>query len=222
MTEAEWLACADPGKMLEVVRGRLSARKLRLFACACCRRIWELLEKPLSRKAVELAEKHAEGRGWASQLAAVRRELIMEPTGPYFNIPCSAALRTSERQAFQAASQTAWTAAHARAWQHSQGKWLHDERELIRREEQAAQCVLLRDLVRSPANSEAAAPGRRSPTAMSLAQSIYEEHAFDRLPILADALEDAGCGNAELVGHLREPGPHVRGCWALDLILGKQ
>jgi len=54
-----------------------------------------------------------------------------------------------------------------------------------------------------------------------LATSIYEQRAFHRLPLLADALEDAGCTDAELLGHLRGPGPHVRGCWALDLVLGK-
>jgi hypothetical protein len=54
-----------------------------------------------------------------------------------------------------------------------------------------------------------------------LAQAIYDERAFDRLPILADALLDAGCDNEELLAHLRSEGPHVRGCWAVDLILGK-
>ncbi len=55
-----------------------------------------------------------------------------------------------------------------------------------------------------------------------LAAAVYEERAFDRLPLLADALEDAGCTNAELLGHLRGPGPHARGCRALDLLLGKE
>jgi len=54
-----------------------------------------------------------------------------------------------------------------------------------------------------------------------LATTIYEERAFDRLPILADALEEAGYDSAELLAHLRGPGRHVRGCWALDLLLGK-
>ena len=55
----------------------------------------------------------------------------------------------------------------------------------------------------------------------SLAESIYTDRAFDRLPILADALEAAGCTNADILGHCRGPGPHVRGCWVVDLILGK-
>ena len=57
---------------------------------------------------------------------------------------------------------------------------------------------------------------------VKLAQVIYDEHAFDRMPELADALEDAGCTNAEILAHCRQPGPHVRGCWALDLVLGKE
>jgi hypothetical protein len=57
---------------------------------------------------------------------------------------------------------------------------------------------------------------------LHLATAIYEESAFDRLPILADALEEAGCTDVELLGHLRGPGPHVRGCWVVDLITGKK
>jgi hypothetical protein len=59
-------------------------------------------------------------------------------------------------------------------------------------------------------------------TIPKLALAIYEERAYERLPILADALEDAGCSDPDLLGHLRSQGPHVRGCWALDLVLGKE
>ena len=62
---------------------------------------------------------------------------------------------------------------------------------------------------------------RLTSTAVTLARSIYAERAFDRLPILADALEDAGCDAADLLAHCRGDGPHVRGCWAVDLVLGK-
>ncbi len=55
----------------------------------------------------------------------------------------------------------------------------------------------------------------------ALARSIYDDRAFDRLPVLADALEDAGCTDAAILDHCRGPGPHVRGCWVVDLILGK-
>jgi hypothetical protein len=58
-------------------------------------------------------------------------------------------------------------------------------------------------------------------TVQQLAESIYSDRAFDRLQVLADALEEAGCDNADILAHCRSPGPHVRGCWVVDLILGK-
>ena len=66
-------------------------------------------------------------------------------------------------------------------------------------------------------------PSWRTSTALALAKGIYDERAFDRLPILADALQDAACNNEDLLNHLRDAAaPHVRGCWALDLVLGKE
>jgi hypothetical protein len=55
-----------------------------------------------------------------------------------------------------------------------------------------------------------------------MASRIYAEGAFDRLPILADALEETGCTDAELLGHLRGPGPHTQGCWVVDVLLGRK
>lgn len=62
----------------------------------------------------------------------------------------------------------------------------------------------------------------RSETATALAAGIYEERAFDRLPILADALEEAGCDHPDVLNHLRGSGPHARGCWVVDGVLGKE
>jgi hypothetical protein len=61
-----------------------------------------------------------------------------------------------------------------------------------------------------------------TPTVETLATTIYDQRAFDRLPILADALEEAGCTDADILSHCRQPGVHVRGCWVVDLILGKE
>jgi hypothetical protein len=66
------------------------------------------------------------------------------------------------------------------------------------------------------------APAWRTPAVLALARSAYEERSFEDLPLLADALEEAGCTDPKILTHLREQGPHVRGCWALDLILGKE
>jgi hypothetical protein len=86
------------------------------------------------------------------------------------------------------------------------------------------QCDLLRDVLGNPfrlARINQACLTWNDGTIPKLAQGIYDDRAFDRLPILADALEDAGCDNADILAHCRGPGPHVRGCWVVDLILGK-
>jgi len=87
--------------------------------------------------------------------------------------------------------------------------------------ERPKQSALLRDIFGNPFRPVTINPDWRTLTVVSLAQAIYDEHAFDRLPILADALEDAGCDNADILNHCRQPGEHVRGCWAVDLVLGK-
>ena len=84
--------------------------------------------------------------------------------------------------------------------------------------------ALLRDIVGNPFRPAAVDPTVlrwHGDAAARLAGAVYAEGAFDRLPVLADMLEQAGCADAGLLGHLRAPGPHVRGCWALDLVLGK-
>ncbi|HJZ55783.1 MAG TPA: hypothetical protein VKE74_12520 [Gemmataceae bacterium] len=64
-------------------------------------------------------------------------------------------------------------------------------------------------------------PAWLTSTVVQLAEGIYADRAFDRLPILADALQDAGCENPEILAHCRGPSPHARGCWVVDLLLGK-
>ena len=86
------------------------------------------------------------------------------------------------------------------------------------------QARLLRDIVGSPFRLHSIAPAWlawNDGAIRKMVQAIYDTRAFDRLPLLADALEDAGCTDADLLGHCRGPGPHVRGCWVVDLLLGK-
>ncbi|MBL8793270.1 MAG: hypothetical protein JNM56_05145 [Planctomycetia bacterium] len=80
----------------------------------------------------------------------------------------------------------------------------------------------LRDVFGNPFQPMTVDPAWRTSTVSSLAQAIYHERAFDRLPILGDALEDTGCDNADILNHCRQPGDHVRGCWCVDLLLGKR
>jgi hypothetical protein len=84
-----------------------------------------------------------------------------------------------------------------------------------------AVCGLARDVVGNPFRPVALNPSWLTETVVALATGVYTGRAFDRMPILADALEEAGCDNADVLNHCRGEGPHVRGCWVVDLVLGK-
>jgi hypothetical protein len=80
----------------------------------------------------------------------------------------------------------------------------------------------LREILGNPFLPVAIDPIWHTPQALALARTAYEERRFEDLPLLADALEEAGCTDAAILAHLRGPGPHVRGCWVVDLVLGKE
>ena len=92
----------------------------------------------------------------------------------------------------------------------------------VRFAEEAVHASLLRDIFGNPFRSTTLEPSLLTPEIVALARTIYEQRALSRIPDLADALEAAGCMDAEVLGHLREPGPHVKGCWVVDLVLGKK
>lgn len=246
VTEAEWLTCADPQRMMDALQGGISLRKLRLFSVACCRQVWHLLLDDRSRHAVEIAEQLADGLASEADADAAG-EVAAEVDG--HNLPGIPA-------------ELSWRAANAAAhllplpeemwqlrlvWQEvatvlegdqiiREGgspemldAWSEQSVESGRTmgwtttQPDAIMAELLREVIGPwPSNPVAVDPGWQSATVVALAQAIYKERAFDRLPILADALEDAGCTNAEILSHCRGPGPHGRGCWVVDMILGKE
>jgi hypothetical protein len=234
MTEAEWLACDDPRSLLEFLRGRTSARKLRLFACACCRRVWGSFGPPKEealRHAFETAERAAEHRATVQDLEEAfdlgESVVFLDDHEEY---PAVAAARPD---AWEAADETAlalrdYFGVYARneAWEK---KAREEVQNAVYRQAQAAegreQVRLLRDLVGNPFRVapvlDPAWMAWNDGVVRRLAEAIYKERAYERLPILADALEEAGCTDADLLGHLRGPGPHARGCWALDLLIGR-
>jgi hypothetical protein len=120
-------------------------------------------------------------------------------------------------------------AAHAAYWDAKSGKEIADAAVYAARDQQyASQAVLLRDLFGNPFRPVALDPTWLTPTVVSLAQAAYDHRTLpagtledDRLAVLADALEEAGCTDADILGHLRGLGPHVRGCFAVDLVLNK-
>jgi hypothetical protein len=203
MTEAEWLACTDPRPMLEFLRGKATERKLRLTLCGWSRLNWKWLPEQ-SRSAVELAELYAEGLAGEADREAADVKLWLDTQERHTNFRHWLARLTLVQNL------DLWATAHESASVNPRGR--------------DGQVSVMKDLFNPfrPVTLGPAWLAWNGGTVPKLAQAIYDERAYDRLPILADALEEAGCNNADIVSHLRGPGPHVRGCWALDLILGKQ
>jgi hypothetical protein len=225
VTEAEWLAGTDLAPLLGFLGPSAGERKLRLFCCACCRRIWDLLTDPRSRRAVEVAERYADGRADERELGEARLGAI-GATGRGANQAAWAAYWTANQSAAECTWQVGTAALEAppraavgaarAAGAGEMAAW-----DAARAAEADAQLRLLRDLF-NPFHPFAVAPAWLTwnrGTVPNLARALYEERAFERLPVLADALEDAGCADRTLLDHLRGPGPHVRGCWAVDLLL---
>jgi hypothetical protein len=219
MTEEEWLACKSPGGMLTylreqsgVARRKGGRRTLRLFACACCRRVWHKLAEDRDRRVVLLSEAFADGMASAEELESARRRCL-DRTGRVYPA-VRAAIAAADPQPRAAAKAVTFGVCGAIA-SHGVG---YDERW---KAEAEAMAGIVREVFGNPFRPAVLDPAWRTPGVAAVAHAIYEERSFDQLPILADALEDARCDDEAILGHCRGPGPHVRGCWALDLILAK-
>lgn len=220
MTETEWLACTDPKPMLEFQRGKASDRKLRLFAVACCRRICDLIKDEPFRHAVQTAELCADGGASFDELEAAffasDRALSnqLQDGGLPAKLAADATRLAAHPDMRGLADGTAAAAAMARAFCGGDF-WERDATE------QSQQCHILRDIFGNPFHPVTVDPLWLIPTVTTLARIIYDERTFDQLPDLADALEAAGCTNEEILAHCRTAEEHVRGCWVLDLLLGR-
>jgi hypothetical protein len=222
MTENEWLACNNPAKLLEFLRGKASERKLRLFACACCRRIQNLLSDKYSRKALTIAERYAE-----AEVSADKLRFAWGDARRAAGVAYREDRETAEASAMWAVSLLCEAdigralgavelAGRCEAYPIDQPRLAVAERE---------QMLLLRDVMSNPFRPVSIDPAWRrwqDGTIPKLAFAVYNDRAYDQLPILADALEVAGCQDDSVLTHCRGPGPHVRGCWVVDLLLGKQ
>ncbi len=245
MTEAEWLACDDPMTMLEQVRGKVSARSLRLFAMACCRRWMPTIDDPGVVKVVEIGEGHADGvitderfdalldldeeihheeLFWllgADRLSAARTAVDLARRFAFMNGCASAGVDWQAIESLPTTTMVALASGRARKVAGAAGRAAQEQ-------EAEAIAALVREILGSPAGRVPPAPESRTSSVLTLARAAYEERALPsghldnaRLAVLSDALEEAGCADGDLLAHLRSPGPHVRGCWALDLVLGK-
>jgi hypothetical protein len=220
------------------LKGRASERKPRLFACACCRAVWPCLTDERGRRAVEAAERFADGGATAQEMLAAAHgagTAEYDATADSGGEDEGAQGRSHAMAAAYWAAASPETAARAASWggcpaalaadsAASAAAWglldAESDREWVR--VRAAQARLARCVFGSPRRPVSPDASRLGGAARRLAQAAYDERAFGHLPVLADALEDAGCTDGDLLGHLRGPGPHARGCWALDLVLGKE
>jgi hypothetical protein len=206
--EEEWLRSADPAPMIEFLGERGSWRRWLLFACACCWRILPLLTDERSRHAVSVAERLAEGAFDPREEAAAREEANLAVVQAYQSVDLALALASMAAASALAAPRRAWRHA-AEATSSGAGA------------ERAAQCDLLRELFGNPFRPSAFDPAWRTPIVTAIASQIYQREAWEEMPVLGDALEDAGCPDAAALTHCRAGGPHLRGCWVVDGILGK-
>ncbi len=245
MTEKEWLNCTDLEKMMEFVEWRVSERKLILFGCACCYRQWSVIPKGTCKKAVETAERFADGLSGPIDLRLARERVEQEcphlfwyqdfgchaEAASYFATFDEVAAREMEADhpldrpghylAILKRVEVAGGVAMAISRASPTGEVDWDR-------EAAAQCDILRDILGNSFRSVSVDHDWLRPEVIPLAQAAYGGRELpgghlsdDRLAILADALEEAGCTNAAILHHLRSPGPHFRGCWVVDLILSK-
>jgi hypothetical protein len=222
MTEAEWQACGDPHRLFAFVRPKASGRKMRLFAVAACRRwICEFFPDERYRNAVDVAERFADGlageherRGIHTAIRALSYR-VDDPFADDGNNLCQVGIKIVGPEAQIAADRAIQGATETYL------QWGASPAQLEARCE--AVCDLFRDVFQPFETADIYPAWLRWHDGLvaKMAQSVYDERDFDRLPVLGDALEEAGCTHAKMLDHCRGSGPHARGCWLVDLLLGR-
>jgi hypothetical protein len=221
MDEQGWATSSDVQAMLAVIAHTATDRKLRLFSCGCCRQVWQLVGER-SHFVVEFMESFADGglpdelRQAESAYARREEEWIFhnydrDEENPKYLAACSVA-DLVEQNPFKGAEIVSWVVSHAK------------ERQIGNTSENGdlqSNAPIVREIFGNPFRPVSIDPRWLTASVLDLARAIYDERAFERMPVLADALQDAGCSNDDIINHCRGTGPHVRGCWVVDLVLGK-
>jgi hypothetical protein len=214
MTEAEWLVSDDPEAMLAVVRDTVNDRKTRLLGCAYVRWVWSLCGE-VPPRTIGIAEEYADGTTSKGALRRARKAV------------------QGEREALEATGagmRPRWGAYWLLETVATLGAYSSVVAELrrltsdvlkVEESEWSSLSGLLRDIFGNPFRPVTLDPNWRTSTVVALAAQMYDSRDFSAMPILADALQDAGCDSAAILEHCRGSGPHVRGCWVVDLVLGK-
>ena len=235
MTEEQWLASDDPERMLASLQGRASERKLRLFLVGCARRVLPASPDGDTVEALAVAERFADGAESPHRLARARAALKVSrrsrvhpeaplDTGHISSVPAWHAAREEVGPAaIEGASCCAWSTSRGPSY----GGPLVGV--TVPTHEFAAQAALLRDIFGNPYRPVSAPPAGKLPEVVALARAAYEQRRLpagtlaDRLLAdVAQALVEAGCRDADVLNHFYRSAYHVRGCWLIDLLLGKE
>jgi hypothetical protein len=209
LTEYQWLNVNEPLQMLDFVLGRASERKLRLFCCACWRPLANTWVYSSLREVLDAAEAFAEGKAGRGRL----KRIVAHRSGS----DCEGIRWLAAKRATQAVRETVRCSALASSYLAGWGT--HSDLWITARRRQA---IYLREIFGNPFSVRAIQSRWLTSTVTFLAQVASEDRDYAVLPLLGDALEEAGCSDQAILQHCRGNGEHVRGCWVLDLILGKE
>jgi hypothetical protein len=209
----EWNQCIDPDRMLWALWNRASARKLRHFAVECLRLNHDPRDEGF-RDFIEAIGRFADGQASIEEVQEARYETwetVEFVTGHLegLYLPSRSGEAATPNQLLRVISPMLDRSGYIRGGDE---EW-----------EGRQQCGLLREIFGpDPRRLVSVEPAWLTPTVLTMARGIYAENGFDLMPVLGDALEDAGCNDDGILAHCRQAEGHVRGCWVVDLLLGKE
>ena len=233
MTEDEWLACEEPIRMFEFLHRKASDRKLRLLACANVRGFRQHLGAHSAQELLDTFEAYTDGLALYSEVDAMRsavNELARalrsdsEPRAALDACLDLTRMAVNDSSAYWGCRSVASDVGRIEVLALRAAKVEPSSAEYSAALGQALSrsASLSRDVFGNPFRPVAVDPAWRTDTALSLARGMYESRDFSAMPILADALQDAGCDNPDVLDHCRDAAAtHVRGCWVVDLVLEK-
>jgi hypothetical protein len=248
MTPEQWLASPNPKAMLEAAQARITPRQARFLHLAFCEQAQPLMKNERVQRGLAFLQKHVEHglerrRGRRQHIDDTELAVRQTYAGSTQNesvpeqqrrrvqhmlawlVHCALVCRVgglihSSELAAQSVGWT-WGMDHVR-------EGVSDEQRRTAwgaavEQAELAQAEMIREIVGNPFRPVTFEPAWRTSTVLALAQGIYDERAFDRMPILADALQDAGCEHTDILNHCRdEKAGHIRGCWVVDMVLDKK
>ncbi len=236
MTEQQWMECRKPEPMLKYALGKSSDRKLRLYAVACIHQIPLKFADNLLQRAIQVAEQYVDGLATERELHIVHKAHEESMSGCFGKLPYLVKIAgwnltwnkfiedradwsSTENANAVAASRVLWSMSNLSAGLVASDSSVEVP---ISIRSTGIRAELFRDLFGNPFRPITLNPTWLTPTVKQLAALIYEERQFDKMPLLGDALEEAGCDLEEVLQHCRGGGEHVRGCWVVDKVLGKE